>query len=81
MIQDLMRTRAMRFASLAVLLVAADHVALGGRTMSQGYDLFLGYSEGQVEIADLKLQAYGAIWAKLLGVEDAGTKATEPSAG
>ena len=76
-----MRTRAMRFASLAALLVAADHVALGGRTMSRGYDLILGYGEGQVEIADLKLQAYGAVWAGLLGVEDVGTKAAEPPAG
>ena len=83
MIRDLMRTRATKFVSLAVLLVAADHVALGGRTMSRCHDLILGYGEGQVEIASLKLQAYGAVWAGLLGVEHVGNdkKATEPSAG
>ncbi|UVK41188.1 hypothetical protein LHFGNBLO_002757 [Mesorhizobium sp. AR10] len=68
---------------MAVLLVAADHIALAGRTMSRCYDLILRYGEGQVEIADLKLQASGAVWARLLGVEDAGydNKATEPPAG
>ena len=84
MVQDLMRTRATRIASLVVLLVAADHVALAGRTMSRCYDLILGYGEGTGRNSRPEAAGLGCrLGARLLGVEDAGydNKAIEPPAG
>jgi hypothetical protein len=83
MIRDLMRTRAVRFAFLAALFFVADSVALGGRITYRSYDLILGYSQSQTEISGLKLRAYGAVWSRLLGVEDVGdgTKAAERPVG
>ncbi|PBB52927.1 hypothetical protein CK223_26870 [Mesorhizobium loti] len=59
-------------------MVAADSFAFGGRTMYRCYDLILGHSQRQAEISGLKLRAYGAVWSRLLGVEDVG-EGTKPT--